>query len=110
MSGNDFTITEDGADAEVSRFVLEGRITSANVEILQDKLEDMAAAGRLHVVLDMRHVQFLSSGGIRVLLMFHRKFKALGGSFYVESPSDNVKNVLGMTALDGMLLKPWRKE
>ena len=104
MSNDDFTIDEETVD-EVTRFILKGRITSMNANVLQFKLNEAFTKGRNKVVVNMMQVVFLSSAGIRILLMFYKKAKEVGGSFHIESPSENVENVLGMTALDEMLLK-----
>ena len=104
MSNEDFTIDEE-ISGEVSKFFLKGRITSMNANVLQYKLNDAITKGQTNIVVNMMQVVFLSSAGIRVLLMFYKKAKEAGGSFYIESPSENVENVLGMTALDEMLLK-----
>lgn len=43
---------------------------------------------------------------MRVILIFFNRAKECNGSFYVEEPSENVINVLGLTALKDMLLSP----
>jgi len=105
MGDQDFSITEDGPDSEIRRLFVKGRVTSANADVLQYNLEAVVGEGEGCVVVNMQSVQFLSSAGIRVLLLLQRKAKSGGGSFFVERPSENVKNVLGMTALDALLLK-----
>ena len=104
MSNEDFTISEE-MDGETIKFFLKGRITSLNANALQYKLDEAFTRGQTKIVLNMVQFAFMSSAGIRVLLMYFKKAKAAGGSFFVESPSENVVNVLGMTALDEMLLK-----
>ena len=104
MKNDDFSITEEKA-GDVSKFIIAGRITSLSANVIQHKLNEAFRAGQKNMVLNMMQVAFLSSAGIRVLLIFYRRAKEAGGSFYIESPSDNVINVLGMTALDEMLLK-----
>ena len=104
MSNEDFTIEEEITE-ETSKYFLKGRITSMNANVLQYKLNDAITKGQTNIVVNMMQVVFLSSAGIRVLLMFYKKAKEAGGSFLIESPSENVENVLGMTALDEMLLK-----
>ncbi|MCL2003946.1 MAG: STAS domain-containing protein [Oscillospiraceae bacterium] len=102
---NELTFTVDRAHLSARRYILCGRISSAESNILQYELEEAMRDGYVCFVLNMRKITFLSSAGIRVLLMFYKKSKERGGSFHVENPSENVINVLGMTALDEMLLK-----
>ena len=104
MGDNNFSIFEDNADDKSCRLILKGRITSDTAAILGRKLDEVIKT-KNRIVLNMQQVSFLSSGGIRVLLMYYKITKGQGGSFYVESPSNNVVNVLGLIALDEMLLK-----
>ena len=102
---DEFAITEETSGDEIKLYV-KGRVTSLNANALQYKLEEALRAGKTKMVINMMQVAILSSSGIRVLLMFYKRAKEAGGSFFVESPSENVVNVLGMVALDEMLLKP----
>ena len=102
MKDEDLTIDEV-KEGEVTRFFLKGRVNSLSANVLQHKLNEAFRSGRTNVIVNMMEVAFLSSAGIKVLLMFYKRAGDIGGSFYVESPSENVINVLGMTALDEML-------
>ena len=103
MSDEKLLISENQTEDSV-KFILKGRINAESATILQRKLDEASQKNR-QIILNMRQVPFLSSGGIRVLLMFYKILNAKGGSFFVEDPSDNVKNVLGMTALEELLFK-----
>ena len=103
MASTELTIDEESVDG-VSKLILKGRITSFSASILQYKLDDVLASGQTNIVINMMQVGFLSSAGIRVLLMYFKKAKEMSGSLHIENPSENVVNVLGMTALDEMLL------
>ena len=104
MKNDDFTINEETTD-EVCRFYVKGRVTSVSANVLQHKLNEAFRAGKKNVIVNMMEVTFLSSAGIKVLLVFYKRAKVEGGSLNVESPSENVVNVLGMTALDEMMIK-----
>ena len=102
---NELTITVNQRGPSSCRYILSGRISSVEANTLQFELEEALRSGCLRFVLNMRQVSFLSSGGIRVLLMIYKKAKGRGGSFHLEDPSENVINVLGLTALEDMLLE-----
>ena len=104
MNGDEYQIREETL-GNVSRFFVKGRINSLSANALQHNLGEAFDSGKKNIVVNMMEVAFLSSAGIKVLLMFYKKAKEEGGSFFVENPSENVINVLGMTALDEMLLK-----
>ena len=103
MKVDDIEITKEKEGSRV-RFILRGRISLTNAPTLQFKLEEALKIGENDIVLNMSQISFLSSAGIRVILKTHKRALEVGGSFGIEDPSENVKNVLGMTALDELLV------
>ena len=104
MENNDSEITEEKT-AEGIKFIIKGRVNSDNADELQGKLQKALNDGQINIVLDMFRVDFLSSAGIRVILKTYQDANDAGGKFGIEMPSRNVRNVLGMTALDELLIK-----
>ena len=102
---NELSITVDTSDEKTFKLILKGRVNSVNANEFQKKLDSAFETKCNRIIVNMRDVSFLSSGGIRVLLMYYKIANGRKCSFYVDNPSDNVKNVLGMIALDEMLLK-----
>ena len=103
MNIDDITITKEQSE-NVTRFILKGRVNINNSTTLQFELDEAIKKGEKNIVLNMSQIYFLSSAGIRVILKTHKKAYELGGSFGIEDPSENVRNVIGMTALDEMLV------
>ncbi|MCL2441308.1 MAG: STAS domain-containing protein [Treponema sp.] len=99
-----FSIQVEDINADKSKLIVKGRITSDSANTLNKKLDEVYK-DKKHVILNMQDVAFLSSGGIRVLLMTYKMANGRGCSFFIEKPSENVINVLGMVSLDVMLLK-----
>ena len=87
------------------KFIIKGRVNSENADELQTWLEKALNDGKKNIVLNMIWVEFLSSAGIRIILKAYQNAKKAGGIFGIEKPSQNVRNVLGMTALDELLIK-----
>ena len=81
-----------------------GKVDSQNSSVLQEYIDSLIKDDWKNIVLDMNEVKFFSSNGIRVVLATYKKLFE-EGSFYIAFPSSNVENVLGMVALDKMLLK-----
>ena len=102
---DELVITKENVDDTRVRFILQGRVNSLDANKLQFQLEGALDSKKKQIVVNMLQVGYLVSTGIRVLLSAYKKAKQYGGEFYIEHPSENVKNVLGMTALDEMLLK-----
>ena len=103
MGNEDFTIIKE-VNPEGIRFTIKGRINSINVPMLQHKIDEAIRDQEIYMILNMGAVEYLSSAGIRVILKTHKDLTRLGGQFGIEQPSENVRNVLGMAALDEMLI------
>ena len=105
MIDNSLSISEEISDNKAIKLIIKGPVSSSNAEILKRRLDKDLNAGWKRIILKMQDVSILASGGIRVLLMYHKIFSGRGISFYIEDPSESVRNVIGMVALDEMLLK-----
>ena len=103
MQNEDFTVTKDRLPRGV-KFTVKGRVNSTNADGLQFRLEKALKDGEVNIVLNMRQVDFLNSTGVRVLLKTYKDAVTAGVKFAIEQPSENVKNVLGMVALDELLI------
>jgi anti-anti-sigma factor len=101
---NEELVIEEEKTEKSARFVLNGRVNSHSADVLQFKLDKALNDGQVDIVLNMLQVEYLSSAGIRVMLKTFKDAKKAGGRFGIEEPSESVKNALGMTALDAMLI------
>ena len=55
------------------------------------------------VVLDLSDVQYMSSAGLRLLLIAHKTMLEKGGKFLIANPQPVVKEVLDITGFSGIL-------
>jgi anti-anti-sigma factor len=78
---------------------LAGRLDGRWADHLSRELDSRLRLGQHHITLDMAATVFLSSVGIRVLMSFHKKFKALDGSFAIQNPSPQVGDILQLAGL-----------
>ena len=104
MSSESIVITQEKIP-EGLKMTLQGRLDSPSSVALGHKLEQAIEDGQTNIVLNMYRVEYLCSTGIRVILKTYKSIKTAGGSFGIEMPSECVKNVLGMVALNEMLVK-----
>ena len=103
MDNEEFSITKEKIPGGV-KFRVKGRVNSINAPAIQLKMEEALIDKEKKIILDMYQVKFLSSAGIRVILKTYKDQKNAGGSFGIEQPSENVRNVIGMAALEEMLV------
>ena len=101
---NELIINKDIA-AEFVKFTIVGRIYSSNAELLETRLGEALKEKQYNMVLNLSGVDYISSIGIRVILKKYMEVKKAGGKLEIEMPSESVRNVLKITALDGMLIQ-----
>ena len=102
-----FSVTEEDRGAGIYYLRAHGRIGVTESSALERKLESALRARTTptYIILNMSHVNYLSSGGIRVLLATYKRANKLGVTFCIDYPSEEVRNVLGTVALDRFLMK-----
>ena len=87
------------------RFTLKGKVSVNESAVIEHKLNEAIELGCTRVIINMNFVSMFTSAGIRVILAAHKKLKKAGGELKIESPAENVRNVIGMVALDELLLR-----
>ena len=81
---------------------LEGRLDTTTSPQLQEVLVP-AFDGAKSVKLDFAKLAYVSSAGLRVLLMGHKEAKARGATMMLCNVSDEIMEVLDMTGFTDML-------
>lgn len=56
-----------------------------------------AIQGQSNVIIDLTNVEFLSSAGLRVLLMIYRQVKAKSGNVVLVGTSEEIQDVMSNT-------------
>ena len=103
MKNETLEITEETENG-IFRLVLKGRIDSNTADDFLSVLEDSLNKGQKFIILNMSKVDYLSSIGIRIILKIYKQAAGAGGKLNIERPSAVVKNILGMTALNDMMV------
>jgi anti-sigma B factor antagonist len=70
-----------------------GRVDSGTAGTLEKRLLERLAQGERRVVIDLGDVSYISSAGLRVLLLILNKLKALGGRLALCSMGHSVREV-----------------
>jgi anti-anti-sigma factor len=84
----------------VLRVTLAGDVDLSNAERVQDQLEQ-AVHGVPAAVVDLSHVTYIDSRGIRVLVQVTRAVRERGGSLTVVAPKETVAGgVLRLARVD----------
>lgn len=83
---------------------MQGRLDANTSAQAQETIFEYLTAITPKMLLEAAQLEYLSSAGIRVLLMGAQKARNLkGGAFVVSKPSDSVRRILVDCGLDSML-------
>jgi anti-anti-sigma factor len=94
------TISDDtGPTAKV---VLVGRLDIAGAEVIALPLATLAG-GKTNIIVDMSGVSFVSSIGIRQLVLASRATSRRGGKLVLVNPTDMVRDVFVTSDLSDLL-------
>ena len=82
---------------------LQGRINSADANVFQHDLNTATDSGDQAVVMDMESLDYISSGGLRVLLEYAQALEIRGARFAVCSPAGSVQEVFRISGFEQIL-------
>lgn len=95
------TITENKQNDKII-LEIEGRVDTTTAPELQNAIL-LSFQKMMNLVLDFTKVEYISSAGLRALLMGQKTEASKGGSMILTNVSDMVMEVLTMTGFDGIL-------
>jgi anti-anti-sigma factor len=87
------TFSEEKADG-VLVLGARGKIDTEASEELLKKLNTLIEQGEQPLLLDLSHVDYINSSGLRVLLTVAKKLKGLGGKMVLASATEWIEQVL----------------
>jgi stage II sporulation protein AA (anti-sigma F factor antagonist) len=97
-------LTLSAADAGSPRVVaLTGKLDAKTQLAAERFLEGLVAEGASRVVLDCSGLEFLSSAGVRALLVLVKRVKPLGGAVSVSAARPHVRQLLEFSGLKALL-------
>lgn len=90
-------------DGDEMYIELEGRLDAAWSGTVSQSLQDTLHAGCHHIALDLSQVGYMSSAGIRVLVILAKQLKGIGGRLRIIDPSPPVRDVLNLVGFHNLL-------
>ena len=82
--------------------VISGNIDTVTAPELDAKLQENIT-GVKDLVLDFAAVDYISSAGLRVVLMANQQMEDVDGNMTVKNVNDDVRDVFEMTGFDSLL-------
>ncbi len=95
------TITENKTPISIE-LVITGRLDTGTAPELEVKLKEVAPQTQ-NLYLNMKDVQYISSSGLRVVLLAHKLMLPSGGKMVIKQPSSFCQQVLAATGMDSIL-------
>jgi stage II sporulation protein AA (anti-sigma F factor antagonist) len=81
----------------------EGRLDSANGSAFQKELLDLIEEGTGKLLLDLSELQYISSAGLRVVLIAAERMKSSGGRIALCSLNRHVNDVFEISGFSAIL-------
>jgi len=96
-------IQEELLPNNVVKIHLSGRMDIAGVGEIETRFAGMTASPRMAIIVDMAQVPFMSSIGIRALLINAKAVSKRGGKLVLLSPEENVEKVLTTSGINQII-------
>jgi len=85
-------ITENKTD-KCTVIGIVGRLDTTNYSVLEKKLMELIDAGQVHLLIDLSKMDYVSSSGLRILLMALKRITVAKGKFALCSLQENIKEI-----------------
>ncbi|MBR1637890.1 MAG: STAS domain-containing protein [Treponema sp.] len=94
-------ITVNKSQGVVELFV-SGRLDTTTAPQLETKVKEIAKE-KVTLYMNLQNVDYISSAGLRIVLLGQKMMMASGGKMILRSPSEFCKQVFEATGMDGVL-------
>ena len=94
---------KEESQAGVTVITARGRLDGASSNMFAERLGKAVSGSRPRIVVDFAGVEFVSSAGLRAVLMLVKKVKAANGSFALCAVRAPVREVLDITGFTTMI-------
>lgn len=81
----------------------EGRLDSSTAKAFEESIVGCIDSGESQVVVDFQRLDYISSAGLRVILMAAKKLKGQGGRIALSSLNQNIREVFDISGFSSIL-------
>ena len=82
---------------------VQGRIDGSNASEFQDRVKSIFTNEDKTVMMDMSELEYISSAGLRVVLMLAKLLEQRKVNFMIHSLSDSIKEVFEISGFDKII-------
>ena len=92
-----------GKDGDILIVGLKGRLDANTSPALEERLVSLIDSGEKRFLVDFNELDYISSAGLRVLLMGAKRLKNLSGRIVLASLKDHIKEVFDIAGFSSVL-------
>ena len=89
------------ADARIVRFT--GDLDATNVDFITEQIFNYFSDGLVKIVADFKHLRYVNSTGLGVLLHFNKTAREKGGCFKIVNLNENVYEIIEIIGAASLL-------
>ena len=86
----EITVTKSG---DINVVCIEGRLDTTNYGELEAQLTGLTDKNEKIILMDLSKMEYISSSGLRILLIFLKKLKAVEGRFMLCGMSAEIRDI-----------------
>lgn len=79
-----------------------GRLDATSAPEFEDRLLGAVEQGRRRIVVDCTRLEYVSSAGLRVLLIAAKRLATAGGAIAIVAPAGPVRDILAIVGFDSV--------
>lgn len=87
-----------------------GKLDAYWSDALSKELESCVRDGAVDITLNLSKVSFISSAGLRVLIVYLKQMRAINGTLRITEPSQKVRDIFDLSGLSELLLEAEQPE
>jgi len=96
-----FTIREN--NAEEILIALGGELDTQAAQSFATDMQPVMAEAEKHITIDFSQLEYISSTGMRTLLLLQKTAEAKGGKVTITGMSEDIRQIFQMTGFDQMI-------
>ena len=96
------SVEKTALDGKIA-LALSGRLDTHTCVELQKELEPIWEAGDVNINIDLADLQYVSSAGLRVLLMSEKKCRANDKTMTLSNVSQSIREIFDIVGFSGIL-------
>jgi anti-anti-sigma factor len=90
---------------------MNGRLDTTNYNVLEEKIIKLVDSNRHNILVDCSELSYISSSGLRIMLMGLKKINAVKGKFILSGLQENIREIFEISGFTSIFtILPTRKE